>query len=304
MELFCDVVVIGTGPAGLQAAIHAARKKVKVVVLGKIHKSSAYNAHIENYCCIPGITGVDLIEQGRIQAQQAGAEFIDEDVISIKPSGNGFEIQTESGRVISCLAVVFAMGVSRKRLGVPGEKEFLGKGVSYCVECDANFFRNKPVAVIGCESAAVSGAFTMLFYSHEVHLICDSRLRVTENLDNQVRNSSVIIHENTRVIKILGDEKGVTGVLLDNGNIINVEGVFIELGAKGAIELAASLGVQLDPETLQFIVTNKRQETNVPGVYAAGDICGPPWQIAKAVGEGCVAGIEAASYVRKIKTAE
>ncbi len=301
MSLKYDVVIIGTGPAGLQAAIHAARKKVKVAVLGKVHKSSAYSAHVENYCCMARVTGSELIEQGRAQARESGAEFIDEDVLSIENKNGVFEIKTEGGKIIETTTVIFAMGVSRKRLGVPGEREFLGRGVSYCVECDASFFKGKPVVVVGCESAAVSGALVMLLYASEVHLVCNTNLQVSDELDTQIRSSSVILHEGKKVVEIQGDDRGVTGVLLDDGTVIEAEGVFIELGAKGAIELAASLGVQLDPETFQYIVTNKKQETNIPGVYAAGDICGPPWQIAKAVGEGCVAGLEAATYAKKMR---
>jgi thioredoxin reductase (NADPH) len=189
------------------------------------------------------------------------------------------------------------MGISRHKLGVPGEKEFLGKGVSYCVECDANFFKELPVAVVGGESAATSGALTLLFYTPEVHLICDS-LSVSETLAQQIRDSAIQLHEGQKVKEIFGANL-VEGIVLDDGARLKVDGVFIELGAKGAIELATKLGVQLNPDNFQYIVTNKKQETNIAGVYAAGDICGPPWQMAKAVGEGCVAGLEAAAYAKK-----
>lgn len=115
-----------------------------------------------------------------------------------------------------------------------------------------------------------------------------------------MRNSAIHIHENRKVTEILG-EASVNGVILDDGTRLDVSGVFIELGAKGAVALESNLGVALDPETMKFISTNKKQETNVQGVYAAGDIFCPPWQVAKAVGEGCVAGLEATSYVKNIK---
>ncbi len=294
----CDVAVLGTGPAGLQAAIHAARRKAAVLVLGRIVKSSAYQAHIENYCCIDGTTGEALLEEGRRQAERMGARFRDEDALSIRETHPGFEITTEGGSTVSCKAVVLAMGISRKALKVPGEKEFLGRGVSYCVECDANFFKDRAVAVVGCESAAVSGALTLLFYAREVHLVC-RELLVAENLAERLRESAVVLHEGRWVEAIEGTTE-VESLLLDDGNRLPVEGVFIELGAKGAIELAAGLGVALDPETMQYVSVNRKQETNVAGIYAAGDICGPPWQIAKAVGEGCVAGLEAAAYAREL----
>jgi len=293
----CDVAVLGTGPAGLQAAIHAARRKADVLVLGRIVKSSAYQAHIENYCCIDGTTGEALLEEGRRQAERMGARFLDEDAVSIREIHPGFEITTEGGSIVSCKAVVLAMGISRKTLKVPGEKEFLGRGVSYCVECDANFFKDKVVAVVGCESAAVSGALTLLFYAREVHLVC-RKLLVAENLAERLRESAVVLHEGRWVEAIEGTTE-VESLLLDDGNRLPVQGVFIELGAKGAVELAAGLGVALDPETMEYVSVNRKQETNVAGIYAAGDICGPPWQIAKAVGEGCVAGLEAAAYAKK-----
>ncbi len=191
------------------------------------------------------------------------------------------------------------MGVTRNRLGVPGEKEFFGKGVSYCVDCDANFYKNETVAIVGNESAAVSGALTLLFYAKNVHLVSD-RLQVSNHLEYQVKESAVQVHLGRRVKEIIGRDS-VEGVVMDNDEILKVNGVFIETGAKGAVELASSLGVALDDEKFQFIVTDKQQQTNVAGIYAAGDICGPPWQVAKAVGEGCIAGLSAAKHAKKMR---
>jgi thioredoxin reductase (NADPH) len=191
------------------------------------------------------------------------------------------------------------MGISRHKLKVPGEKEFLGRGVSYCVECDANFYRDETVVVTGSESAAVSGALTLLFYAREVHLVCEE-LRVVETLAEQLRESAIALHEGRRVTEIKGSQ-GVDSIVLDDETEISAKGIFIELGAKGAIELSSTLGVMLDAESMQYIAADKKQETNIPGVYAAGDICGPPWQVAKAVGEGCVAGLEAATYAKRLK---
>jgi thioredoxin reductase (NADPH) len=281
----------------LQAAIHAARKKVKVLVLGKQHKSSAYRAHIENYCSIGGFTGEALLKEGREKAENVGADFLDEDVLEISQEDGAFHIKTEGGDPVMARALILAMGISRNKLRVPGEKEFLGKGVGYCVDCDANFYRDASVAVVGNESAAVSGALTMLFYAREVHLVCE-KLQVVYALALQLRDSAIVLHEGREVKEIKGDA-GVEAVILDDGSRLEVAGIFIELGAKGAIELATSLDIALDTATMQYVTANKKQETNIPGVYAAGDICGPPWQVAKAVGEGCVAGLEAAVYAKK-----
>jgi len=124
---------------------------------------------------------------------------------------------------------------------------------------------------------------------------------VTAALQKELEQSRVIVHEGVWPVEIIGKEK-VEGLKLDDGSVVSAGGIFVELGAKGVMELATSLGIRLDDE-MRYIATNKQQETNVPGIFAAGDVCGPPWQMAKAVGEGCVAGIGAAAYVKKIPKA-
>lgn len=294
-----EVVILGTGPAGLQAAIHAARAKASTLVLGRRHKSSLYRAHVANYCCLEKISGEELLEQGFRQAAESGAAFLDEDVLEIAPAEDGFTVRTESEQAIFARAVILAMGIHRNRLGIPGEKALLGKGVSYCVDCDAGFYKGQRVAVVGSESAAVSGAMTLLFYAAEVHLVAEA-LQVSERLAFQLENTAVALHLGRKAVQITGEE-AVTGLALDDGSRLAVEGVFIETGAKGAVELAANLGVALDSASLQYIEADKQQQTNVPGIYAAGDICGQPWQVAKAVGEGCVAGLAAAKYAKQFR---
>lgn len=292
-----DVVILGSGPAGLQAAIHAARKKVSVLLLGKETKSSLFHAHIENFCCLFNVKGEDLLQVGRQQALNFGTQVLEEDVLRVSPAGPAFNIIIESGQELQAGSLIIATGTTRNKLGVAGEKELLGRGVSYCVECDANFYQGEDVAVVGSASAAVSGALTMLDYAATVHLISD-KLEVTAALEKQLKDSAVIVHEGRQVKEIVG-RNSVESIVLKEGSTIPVNGVFIELGAKGVMELATHLGVRLDDQ-MKYIQTNKQMQTNVPGVFAAGDICGPPWQMAKAVGEGCVAGIGAASYARKL----
>jgi thioredoxin reductase (NADPH) len=296
-----DVIILGTGPAGLQAAIHAARKKVSVLVLGKETKSSLFHAHVENFCCIFNITGEEMLNVGRQQAANFGADLLDEDVLNILPDGQQFKIISESGTELTCRALIVATGTARNKLGVPGEKDFLGRGVSYCVECDANFFKDEDVAVVGDASAAVGGALTLLDYARTVNLIYD-KLDVSDALAAQLKKSNVVIRENAKVKEISGDT-GVKEIILEDGLKIPATGVFVELGARGVMQLATHIGIQFDDE-MKYIATNKKMETNVPGVFAAGDICGPPWQMAKAVGEGCVAGIAAATYAKKMRTPE
>jgi len=302
VETEFDVVILGSGPAGLQAAVHAARTRAGVAVLGRVQSSALYKAHIENYCCIDEtVSGEEFLEAGRNQAKKFGAVLLDQDVLHLEQEVSGrFSVRLESGDSLLTWAIILAMGVSRNHLNVPGEKELLGKGVSYCVDCDANFYRNQVVTVVGNGSAAASGALKMLLIAGETHLVCGA-LEISEHLRYQIESSRIEVHMGRHVRRILGDS-GVRAVLLDNGTEIETRGVFVELGAKGAIELASGLGVALDSDTMRFVETNGKQETNVPGLYAAGDICGPPWQIAKAVGEGCVAGLEAATYARRART--
>lgn len=293
-----DVVILGAGPGGLQAAIHAARKKAKTLMLGRMDNSSLYWAHVENYCCQLKVTGEEILNTGREQAISFGAKFKDEDVLSIEPDGKIFSVKLESGNIVSTKTVILATGSSRNKLKVPGEKELLGKGVSYCVDCDAGFYRNEVVAVAGCRSAAAGGAVALTNFASEVHLYCEE-LDVAEGLIAQLKETGVHVHEGVQITEIQGENE-VKSVLLDDGSTQEVSGVFIELGAKGVLELTAMLGVQLD-ENMKYIEADKKQKTNVQGVYAAGDICGPPLQMAKAVGEGCVAGIEAATYAKKLE---
>lgn len=301
-ELY-DVVIIGAGPAGLQAAINAVRKKATVLVLGRPERSSLYRAHVENYLSIDGVReGAELLAVGIDQIKRFGAEYLAEDVLHVEHASDTFAVRVESGRTIKTRSLIFATGTSRKKLKVKGEKELSGKGVSYCVDCDANFYRNAKVVVVGNESAAVDGALTLLGYASEVHLIT-KELAVSEELHKKLSESGVKAHQNTWVSEIQGDN-AVEGVLLEDGTVLEVEGVFIELGAKGALELATAIEVQLDSETFTHIDCNKKQQTNISGVYAAGDIAGHPYQMAKAVGEGCVAGWEAANYSLKQKREE
>lgn len=296
-----DVLIAGTGPAGLQAALHAVRKKATVAVFGKPGNSSIHRAHVENYLGVAGVSaGADLLTVGIEQIRKFGAEIVEEDILGIEKQDDLYKVRTEGGDYLA-RSLVLATGTSRKKLKVEGEKEFTGRGVSYCVDCDANFFRNCKVAVVGNGSAAVDGALTLLGYASEVFLV-SKELDIAPDLAQKLKESAVQVKNGTWVEKIQG-QNVVESIVLDDGSTLEVEGVFIELGSKGAIELAINLGVALDMETMNHIETNKKMETNIPGIYAAGDIAGPPYQMAKAVGDGCVAGWEAANYCNKIKRA-
>jgi thioredoxin reductase (NADPH) len=294
-----DVVILGTGPAGLQAAIHAARKNATVLVLGKETKSSLFHAHIENFCCMFDATGDQILRLGIQQAAGFGAKFREEDVLHIHSQGPGFAIELENGNKIAAKTLILATGTQRNRLGIPGEKEYIGKGVSYCVDCDGLFFKGQDVVVVGNESAAVDGALTLTEYAGQVYLVSED-LDVSDSLKARLSQSKVTVLENAALKTITGDDTQVTRVQLKDDRTLTVSGVFIEQGAKGVLQLAGSLGIMLDDE-MRYIQTDKQQATNIPGIYAAGDVCGPPWQMAKAVGEGCVAGINAAVFARKTR---
>lgn len=299
-QLVYDVAIIGAGPAGIQAAIHAVRKKSRVLLLGRIERSSLYSAHVENYACVEGVkTGQELLEAGIAQARSFGAEMMDDDVLKIHQKEALFDLKLEGGTTITSHTVIFATGTARKKLKVPGEKEFSGRGVSYCVDCDANFYRKATVVVVGNASAAIDGALTLTGYASKVYLVSQELVASPDLLEKL--KSSTVEHLSGSWIKEIQGEKDVKSILLENGKEVMVDGLFIELGAKGAMELALEIGVQLDLDTMTHIETNKLAETNVPGVYGAGDITGHPYQMAKAVGEGCVAGMEAANFARKHK---
>ena len=301
-EVF-DVVIIGAGPAGIQAAIHAVRKKTDVLMLGRLENSALHAAHVENYACIDGIqTGKDLLEAGHRQVEKFGARIEPQDVLKISQVDDQFKLELEAGDEIAARTIIFAVGVSKKKLKVPGEKELTGMGVSYCVDCDANFYRGATVAVVGDRSAAVDGALTLLGYASKVFLI-SKKLDVSPELEKRLEQSEVEVLT-SNWIKSIDGENAVTGLKLEDDKELQVDGVFVELGSKGALELATQIGVQLDTDSFKYIDTNRKQETNIPGIYAAGDIVGPPYQMAKAVGEGCVAGMEAATYARKLKRQE
>jgi len=298
-----DVVIIGAGPAGIQAAIHAVRKKCDVLLLCRIERSALFSAHVENYACVEGVkTGEELLKAGIDQIKRFGTTVMDDDVLKVHQDEEGFGLELESGVTIHTRTIIFANGTSRKKLKVPGEKEFFGRGVSYCVDCDANFYRNATVAVVGNASAAIDGAMTLTGYASKVYLV-NRELVASRELITKLNESTVENITGTWVSEIQGED-AVQTLLLENGEKVTLDGVFVELGAKGAMELALEIGVQLDMDTMSHIDTNKKTETNVAGVYAAGDITGHPYQMAKAVGEGCVAGMEAANFAKKQKRNE
>jgi len=292
-----DVAIIGCGPAGLQAGIHSSRRKADTVIVGKAQNSALHDAHVENYLGVVGRTdGAEILKKGLDQARSFGCRHIDQNVIGASKDGNAFRITIESGEEIECRAIVMATGVSRKKLNIPGEKEFLGKGVSYCAECDCNFFKGLRVAVIGDESEAAIAAELMTKYASEVYWVSKNIL-ADKNLVEKASGAGVKnIAETPKEIR---GTANVESLLLQGGLSIGVDGVFIELGGKSSSDLAMDLGIM--PEIDDSIKVDKSCGTSVAGVFACGDITGEPWQLAKAVGEGAVAGHNAAGWAKGTK---
>ncbi|MDR2699122.1 MAG: NAD(P)/FAD-dependent oxidoreductase [Candidatus Methanoplasma sp.] len=292
-----DVVIIGCGPAGLQAGIHSSRKKAGTVILGKIRDSALYGAHVENYFGIPEKTnGPELLKNGLDMALSFGCRHMDKDVTAASKDGDGFRITIESGEEIICKAVVIATGISRMRLDIPGEKEFLGRGVSYCAECDCNFYKGLGVAVIGGGSKAAVAAELMTRYASAVYWVSDGISADGTLADKAAEAGAEIVAGKPKEIRGGGN---VASLLLEGGREIDLDGVFIELGGRSSSDLAMDLDVM--PETDDSIKVNERCETSAAGVFACGDVTGEPWQLAKAVGQGAVAGLNAAGRAKGMK---
>ncbi len=293
-----EIIILGAGPAGLQAGIHTARRKHQVLILGKSQSSALFQAHIENYFGFRDkVEGKELLLAGFEQAKKFGAEIVEEDVIRLEKLENGaFLVETEKGKTFKAQALILALGVKKKKRLFKNEDSYVGKGLSYCVDCDAWFYRGKRVAVMGDGSAALHGAKTLTKFASLVYFIPLKDIPDIEEL----KGTSVEVLP-YKPLEIIGEEE-VKGLKLEGEKAIEVEGIFIEIGAKGPLELLAPLGIELDPETFTHVKVDSKMATNIPGIFACGDITGPPYQLAKAVGEGCIAGISASDYLKAKKS--
>ncbi len=288
-----DVVIIGSGPAGVQAAIHASRRKVSVLVAGKAAASAAAGTEMDNYFGTGKVSGDALIAEGMRQAESTGAVFLGQNVISASRDGDSFRLGLEDGTEVNARSVIIATGISRKKLGIPGEKELFGKGVSYCAVCDCNFYRGRRAVIVGNESEAAVSAEMMTGYASETSWVAWD-VQANPALVAKAEAAGVRMY-GSKPKAILGEGK-VESLELEDGTLIPTDGVFIELGARSSADLAMDLDVM--PEMDDTIKVDCDCATGVPGVYACGDVTGRPWQVAKAVGQGCVAGTNAAAYAK------
>lgn len=288
-----DVVIIGSGPAGVQAAIHASRRKVSVLVAGKAAASAAAGTEMDNYFGTGKVSGDALIAEGMRQAESTGAVFLGQNVISASRDGDSFRLGLEDGTEVNARSVIIATGISRKKLGIPGEKELFGKGVSYCAVCDCNFYRGRRAVIVGNESEAAVSAEMMTGYASETSWVAWD-VQANPALVAKAEAAGVRMY-GSKPKAILGEGK-VESLELEDGTLLPTDGVFIELGARSSADLAMDLDVM--PEVDDTIKVDCDCATGVPGVYACGDVTGRPWQVAKAVGQGCVAGTNAAAYAK------
>jgi len=298
-----DVVIIGAGPAGMTAAIYGVRSGMKVLLLeammagGQVSESPL----IENYPGFPKTDGPTLIQAFRKHVEEYTVINEGEEVVDVAQEGDLFRIKTDSAEYASH-AIIFATGARHKKLGVPGEEEFAGRGVSYCATCDGFFFRGKKVIVVGGGNTALTEAIYLLDTGVDVtvvHRRDEFRADCTLSERYFARGGKVIW--NSVVEEIKGDER-VRSVVLRNrkdGSLkeIEVDGVFVSVGIVPNSDLAVKLGVAVDQSG--YIITDKQQRTNIPRVFAAGDVTGGVRQIVTGCGEGAVAAITAYEEVTK-----
>ena len=279
-----DVVIIGAGPAGIAASLYAKRANLNVLVLYYGESNLEKAEKIDNYYgFINGITGKELYENGIKQAQELGVQVKKIEVVGIEILGKNFNIKTAEEN-FETKTLILSTGNRKVKPNIEGIEQFEGKGISYCAICDAFFYRDKNVAVIGNGKFAVNEANELSNVVNKVTI-----------LTNGLEKPECEFEINTNKIKrITGDIK-VNKIEFEDGSSMNIDGIFIALGEAGASDFAKTLGIL---EKGGNIEVNNKMETNVPGIYACGNITGGLLQVCKAVYEGAEAGLSAVNYVR------
>ena len=292
-----DVVILGAGAAGLTAGIYSARYGLHTAIIAKEIGGMANLANkIENY---PGFigTGKELMQKFYEQAKSFNTEFLISEISNIEKDKTGFVISLADNKVVHSKTLIFALGSEKKKLNSENESRFLGRGVSYCSSCDAYFFKNKIVAVIGCGESACHSALLLSGFAKKVYFICkNDELKCSKIELEKIKHERIEIILNANVKKILGKDK-VEAIELDNKKELKVDGVFIEIGSLPLTEIARKINLELDEKN--FIHANANMKTNVKGVFAAGDIVKSRLkQVVVAAGQGAIAAKSAYDYLK------
>lgn len=295
-----DVIIIGGGPAGLTSGIYTARENLRTLILEKMLCGGWPNMTglIENYPGFPeGINGMELSSKFKDHASRFGVEIKElEEVKSVESSGSTISVQTEKG-IYRARSLIISSGSRLKKLGLPGEEELIGKGVSYCATCDGPFYRNRAVAVIGGGNAALEEALFLTRFASRVYIIHrrDKFRGEKYVVDELEKTGKVIFVMDSVPISINGDES-VESVTIKNNltekkEIIDVDGVFIFVGVEPNTEFLQGV-VELDDKG--FIKADQSMKTSTPGIFTAGDVrSGNPRQVVIACGEGTMAALSA-----------
>jgi len=266
-----DLVVVGGGPAGLSAAIYAGRYKMNAVVIsGSIGGTITLAHQVCNYPGFIEISGLELMNKITEQVQALDIPIYYEKVMSINKQENYFIINTDT-RTLKAYKVILALGNTRRELGLEKEKELIGKGISYCATCDGGFFKNKVVGVVGGSDAAVTSALVLADVASKVYIIYrKDKLRAEPSWSNlAINNKKIEILFNTEITELLGESK-LNAVKFQTGKELSLDGLFIEIGSVPNTSLLNNLGIKLDE--FGFIIVDRDQKTNIPGLFAAGDI--------------------------------
>jgi len=298
-----DVVIIGGGPAGLSAGIYAARARLASLLVerGAVGGQIINTEWVENYPgFFEGISGVDLTEAMHQQATKFGLETVNAEVTGVEVNGKTKLVKTSQGD-FNTKAVIVASGSERQKLGIPGEAEYTGKGVSYCATCDAAFFRDKPVAVVGGGNAAVTEALQLSKFASKITVIHRrNELRAIRILQEKALAEPKIEFLWDSVVEEIKGETFVNRIKVRNvktkkESVLDVSGVFMAIGFKPNTDYLRDV---LELDKIGAIVTSDKMETSVPGVFAAGDIrSGSIRQVIAAAGDGAVAAINAEKYI-------
>jgi len=298
-----DVIIIGGGPAGLSAGIYTARARLKTLLIEKMAMGGQIinSMMVENYPGFKdGIGGIELTTAMHEQATKFGLETLPDEVTGIEITGDRKIVKAGQGD-LTAKAVIIAGGSERQKLNVPGEKEFTGKGVSYCATCDGAFYRDKVVAVLGGGNSAVTEALELTKFASKVYLIHRrNELRATKILQEKLMaDSRIQIIWDTVMEEVIGD-RFVTKIRTSNCKTsaktdLAVEGVFVSIGTQPATGYLKGL---LNLDKFGSIIVDDKLETNVPGIFAAGDIrSGSIRQVIAAAGDGAIAAVNAGKYI-------